>query len=245
MRFPFLHAIAQHTITRHIAAAVLCLQVFNAWAAPEAEPPGTRLTLQATASSEVILDTVRITLAAEIQAADQATASQQLATALDGAVKQAQGAAGITMHTGNYGVWPSRDNQGKITGWHGRGEIVLESKDFAATSALATRMSDKVAIANIAFILSNEARAAEERKLLDQVAQAFKARALDATKAFGFTSYRMVTLDLGGSGAMMPMPQAEPMMRMAKGAMSNAINAPLEAGKVAVSVSVNGTIALQ
>lgn len=245
MRFPLLHAITQRTITRYIAPAALCLLAFNTWAAPEAEPPGTRMTLQATASSEVVLDTVRITLAAEIQAADQATTSQQLAAALDAAAKQARGATGITMHTGNYGVWPNRDNQGKINGWHGRGEIVLESKDFAAASALASRMGDRVAIANIAFSLSNEARAAEERKLLDQVAQAFKARALDAAKAFGFSSYRMVKLDLGGSGAMEPMPRAAPMMSMAKGAMAGAVNAPLEAGTIIVSVSVSGTIALQ
>ncbi|HEY0294940.1 MAG TPA: SIMPL domain-containing protein [Bordetella sp.] len=239
MRFPSSHAMAHYA-----AQAVLCLLAFNVHAAtPDASPAGTRLTLQATASSEIPLDTVRITLAAETQSADQTTASQQLAAALDAAAKQAQGAAGIVSHTGNYGVWPNHDNQGKINNWHGRGEIVLESKDFAAASALATRMSDKVAISNIAFILSHEARAAEEHQLLGQVAQAFQARALDAAKAFGFSSYRMVELDLGGAGAAPPMPHPAAMMRMAKTA--DAIDAPLEGGSVVVSVSVNGTIALQ
>lgn len=228
-------------MTQCAAQAVLCLLAFNAHAVTAHESAGTRMTLQATASAEVPLDTVRITLAAETEAADQATASKELATALAAAVKEAQGAAGITSHTGNYGIWPSRDQAGKINGWHGRGEIVLQSKDFAAASALATRMNGTVAISNIVFVLSNEARQAQERKLLGQVAQAFQARALEAAKAFGFAGYRIEQLDLNGAGAAPP-PRPMPMMRMA--AKADEVNAPLEGGNVVVSVSVNGTIVL-
>lgn len=229
-------------MTQCAAQAVLCLLAFNAHAAAAHESAGTRMTLQATASAEVPLDTVRITLAAETEAADQATASKELATALAAAAKEAQGAAGITSHTGNYGIWPSRDQAGKINGWHGRGEIVLQSKDFAAASALATRMNGNVAISNIVFVLSNEARQAQEHKLLGQVAQAFQARALEATKAFGFSGYRIEQLDLNGAGAVPP-PRPMPMMRMA--AKADEVNAPLEGGNVVVSVSVNGTIVLR
>ena len=229
-------------MTQCAAQAVLCLLAFNAHAAAAHEPAGTRMTLQATASSEVPLDTVRITLAAETEAADQAAASKELAAALAAAAKEVQGAAGITSHTGNYGIWPSRDQAGKINGWHGRGEIVLQSKDFAAASALATRMNGNVAISNIVFVLSNEARQAQEHKLLGQVAQAFQARALEATKAFGFSGYRIEQLDLNGAGAVPP-PRPMPMMRMA--AKADEVNAPLEGGNVVVSVSVNGTIVLR
>jgi predicted secreted protein len=236
-------------MTQCAALAVLCLLAFNAQAVTAHESPavpaaGTRMTLQATASAEIPLDTVRITLAAETQAADQAAASKALAAALAAAAKEAQGAAGITSHTGNYGIWPSHDQAGKINGWHGRGEIVLESKDFAAASALATRMSGRVAISNIVFVLSTQARQAQERKLLGQVAQAFRTRALEAAKAFGFAGYRIEQLDLNGAGAgaVPPMPRPMPMMRMA--AKADEPNAPLEGGNVIVSVSVNGTIVL-
>lgn len=234
-------------MTQCAAQAVLCLLAFNVHAAAAHESPlvpaaGTRMTLQATASAEVPLDTVRITLAAETEAADQAAASKELATVLAAAAKEAQGAAGITSHTGNYGIWPNHDQAGKINGWHGRGEIVLESKDFAAASALATRMNDKVAISNIVFVLSSEARQAQEHKLLGQVAQAFRTRALEAAKAFGFAGYRIERLDLNGAGAVPPGPRPMPMMRMA--AKADEPNAPLEGGNVIVSVSVNGTIVL-
>lgn len=226
------------------AQAVLCLLAFNAGAATHELAPaqtGTRMTLQATASAEVPQDTVRITLAAETEAADQATASQELAAAMAAATKEAQGAAGITSHTGSYGIWPSRDQAGKINGWHGRGEIVLESKDFAAASALATRMNGKVAISNIVFVLSNEARQAQEQKLLRQVAQTFKARALEAARAFGFAGYRIEQLDLSGAGAAPPVPRPYMMRAVAN---SGGANAPLEGGNTVVSVSVNGTIVL-
>ncbi|MGN6581308.1 MAG: SIMPL domain-containing protein [Bordetella sp.] len=243
MQFP-----ALRIMTRCAAQAVLCLLVLGSQAAVAhessvAQATGARMTLQATASAEVPLDTVRITLAAETEAADQATASKTLAATLAAAAKEAQGAAGITSHTGNYGIWPSRDQAGKINGWHGRGEIVLESKDFAAASDLATRMNDRVAISGIVFVLSNEARRAQEHKLLSQVAQAFRARALEAAKAFGFAGYRIEQLDLNGAGAMPPVPRPMPMMRMA--AKADEVNAPLEGGNVTVSVSVNGTIVLR
>lgn len=239
--------LSSRIMTRCAAQAVLCVLAFGSQAAGARESSvapaaGTRMTLQATASAEIPLDTVRITLAAETEAADQATASKELATTLAAAAKAAQGAAGIASHTGNYGIWPSRDQAGKINGWHGRGEIVLESKDFAAASELATRMNDKVAISGIVFVLSNEARRAQERKLLGQVAQAFRARALEAAKAFGFAGYRIEQLDLNGAGGMPPVPRPMPMMRMA--AKADEVDAPLEGGNVTVSVSVSGTIVL-
>ena len=240
--------LSSRALVRSAVQAVLCLAAFNACAAEHGVPPastaGTRMTLQATASAEVPLDTVRITLAAEAEAADQAAVSQQLASVLAAAAKQAQGVAGITSHTGNYGIWPNRDNKGNIDGWHGRGEIVLESKDFAAASALATRMNGKVAISSIVFILSREARQAQERKLLGQVAQAFQARALEAAKAFGFSGYRIEKLDLNGAGEMPPMPRPMPMMRMAAKS-PEPVDAPLEGGNAVVSVSVSGTVVLR
>lgn len=242
MRFP-----SSRAVMRSAAQALLCLVVFNSHAAAHEIPPasaaGTRMTLQATASAEVPLDTVRITLAAETEAADQATASQQLAAVLAAAAKQAQGVAGITSHTGNYGIWPNRDNKGNINGWHGRGEIVLESKDFAAASALATRLNGKVAISNIVFVLSREARQAQEHKLLDQVAQTFRARALDAAKAFGFSGYRIEKLDLDGAGDAPPRPRPMPMIRMAARS-AEPVDAPLEGGNAVVSASVSGTVVL-
>jgi len=212
--------------------------------AEDAAARAPELTLQASASSDVQQDTVRITLASELEAATQAAAGKALTAALDDAVKRAQGTKDVEVRTGGYNVWPNTNDKGKIQNWRGRGEITLESKDFAAASALATKLSDKTAIAQISFLLSREAREAEERKLLAQAAEAFRDRALAAATAFGFSGYRVRQLELSGGGSPVPVPRPMGAQMMAKSSMAEAADVPLEAGKVTVSISVNGTVAL-
>jgi len=203
------------------------------------------LTLQASASTDVQQDTVRITLAAELEAESQAKATTGLSAVLDEAVKRTRDAKGINVRTSGYNVWPSTNEKGKIQNWRARGEITLESKDFAAASALASKLSDKVAISQINFSLSREAREAAEKKLLTQAADAFLARAQAAAQAFGYSNYRVQQLELSGGGSAVPVPR--PMNAMAKGFSSAAAvaDAPLEAGEITVTLSVNGTVALQ
>jgi len=204
------------------------------------------MTLQATASSEVKQDTVRISLSAEVEAPDQPAAGKKLTAALDDAIKRARDTKGVEVRTGGYNVWPNTNSKGKIGSWRGQGEIVLESKDFEAAAALASKLSDKTAISNISFSLSREAREAEERKLLKEAAQAFKDRALAAANAFRFSGYRLSKLELGGSGGPMPMPRMMGAAAMAKDASGGySPDVPLEAGDVTVSIAVNGTIVLQ
>jgi predicted secreted protein len=215
-------------------------------AAESAANRSPELTLQAMASSEVKQDTVRIALSAEVDAPDQPTAGQKLTAALEDVVKRARDTKDVEVRTSNFNVWPNMNNKGKIASWRGQGEIVLESKDFAAAAALASKLSDKTAISNISFSLSDAAREAEERKLLKEAAQAFKDRALAAANAFGFAGYRLSKLDLGGSGAPAPMPRMMGAAMAKGGSFSSAdVSVPLEAGNVTVSVAVNGTIALQ
>ncbi|WP_447917789.1 SIMPL domain-containing protein [Achromobacter aegrifaciens] len=204
------------------------------------------LTLQATASSEVKQDTVRISLSAEVEAQDQPAAGKKLTAALDDVVKRARDVKGVEVRTGGYNVWPNTSSKGKISSWRGQGEVILESKDFEAAAALASKLSDKTAISNISFLLSREARDAEERKLLKEAAQAFKDRALAAANAFGFSGYRLSKLELGGSGGPVPMPRMMGAAAMAKDASGGySPDVPLEAGNVTVSIAVNGTIVLQ
>ncbi len=215
-------------------------------AAAEAQRTAPELSLQASASSEVKQDTVRISLSVEIEANDQATAGKRLTAALDDVVKRARGAKNIDVRSGSYNIWPNTNSKGKIVNWRGQGEVVLESKDFEAASALAAKLGDKTAISNISFFLSREGREAEERKLLSQAAQAFKARALAAANAFGFSGYRLFKLELGGGGAPAPMPRMMgSQMAKSDAASAPAPGVPLEAGEVTVSVTVGGTIVLQ
>jgi predicted secreted protein len=196
--------------------------------------------LQAEAAAEVSQDTVRITLATEISDASQAAVAQALNKTLDEVMQKAKWHERIKASSGNYRVWPMNDKDGKITNWRGRGEIVLESADFAAASELASSLSERMPIANLAFFVSPKARAAKEAALLEQAAQAFRDRAQALTTAFGYTAYDIKEINLGGSGAQY---EAAPrVMAMAAGAQSKV---PLEAGTEMVSVSVQGSIFLR
>jgi len=235
-------------------AAIAAVQPVYAQAQTPAAPVATELstnrspemTLQATASSEVKQDTVRISLSAEVEAPDQPAAGKKLTAALDDVIKRARDTKGVEVRTGGYNVWPNTNSKGKIGTWRGQGEVVLESKDFEAAAALASKLSDKTAISNISFSLSREAREAEERKLLKEAAQAFKDRALAAANAFGFSGYRLSKLELGGAGGPVPMPRMLGAAAMAKDASGGySPDVPLEAGDVTVSIAVNGTIVLQ
>lgn len=220
-----------------LAGSVAALPVL----AREAEPAEPRATLSAEASSEVGQDTVEITLSAELAGASQTEVAEALNQRLDSVMKQAKGHQGIEARSGSYRIWPTTGRDGKIAEWRGQAEILLESRDFPAVSKLAASLGDRMPIAGLAFSVSRERRAAEEQKLLGQAVDAFKARAQALTQALGFADYRFRTVELGGAGAMPPVPM--PRMMMSAMAADKAAT-PVEGGRERVSVSVRGTIVL-
>src|SRR5690606_4118956 len=128
----------------------------------------------------------------------------------------------------------------KISNWRGRGEIVLESSDFAAASELAAKFTAQMPISNLSFSVSPEARAKQEEVLLESAAQAFRDRAQALASAFGFNDYAIKEIDLGGAGTRF---EAAPRMMMAKAADAGAV--PLEGGTERVTVTVRGSIFLR
>ncbi|MGE4339868.1 MAG: SIMPL domain-containing protein [Pigmentiphaga sp.] len=234
-----------------LAAAMAALLLTTAPAAAHERPRGEHrerpavLTLQAAASSQVVQDNVIITLASELEGAEQAEVAARLTEQLNKTLEQAGEPEGIRIRNGAWRVWPSTDRDGRITAWRGRAEVVLESRDIAAAAALAGRLTSLMAISAVSFDLSPEARATEEQRLLQEAANAFRQRATDAARAFGFEGYRIRSLNLSGDGLMV-MPKAEGMMMMrAASATADAAPPRLEPGEATVSLSVQGEVALQ
>ncbi len=213
--------------------------------ADASKPAQPQMTLSANAWSEVTQDTVNVSVAIEVTGADQPATGRMLSKELDAAMKIAKSDPAVTAHTGSIRVWAINNSKGKPTGWRGHGEIVLQSKKFDAASALASKLGDKSAISNVYFSLSREAREDQERKLLAQAADAFRARASAAAKAFGFSDYRIAKLELGGSGGEMARPAVYAMAKSAMAAAPADVAAPLAPDTVNVSVDVSGTIVLQ
>lgn len=226
-----------------IAAAALSLSAV-AVHAHESEERDSRkwpqASLRAEASAEVAQDTVRITLATEVSDSTQTAVAKALSDTLDATMKQAKGHDKIEATSGNYQVWPMNDKDGKISNWRGRAEIILESKDFAAASELASQLSDRMPIANLAFSVSPQARASQEEALLSEAASAFRQRAKAVAQSLGFADYDLRNVEVGGAGAQYQ-PSAPRMMAMA----ADKASVPLEGGRERVTVSIRGSIFLR
>lgn len=197
-------------------------------------------TLSASSSIEVDQDVVRVTLAAQEIADSQDKVSKELNKKLDSAMKQAKDQKKVQSKSGAYRIWPTTDKDGKVSQWRGYAEIILESKDFDATADLAAKLSDRMPIDGISFSVSNETKQAEEQSLLENAVKSFEERAQALTDALGFDTYKIKTIDLGGSGNQM----YSPMPKMLMAASADNAPAPIEGGKQDLSVSIQGEIYL-
>lgn len=188
-------------------------------------------------------DTVTIVLAAEFSEASQEVATRKLTEALDSVMKQAKAEQKVEARSGNYRVWPHTDKKGAITNWRGMAEVVLESSDFAAASKLAAQLSDRMPIAGMNFSVSKELRAEREQALLADAAKAFQARAQAVAESFGFASYRIKNVEVGGSGyAPSPMPRMA--MQSSAKVSSYSADVPVEPGTETIALSMQGSIFL-
>ncbi len=201
--------------------------------------------LSANGSMEVQQDSLSISLNTTREAVDASTVQTQLKTALDTALTEAKKTAladQLDVRTGNFSLYPRYGKDGKINGWQGSTELVLEGKDFARISAAAGKIQT-LTIANVAFSLSREQRTKSEGVAQSIAIDRFKAKAADIAKGFGFASYslREVSVNAADQG-FMPRPQVMAMkssLQMADSAV------PVEAGKSTVVVTVSGSVQLK
>ena len=228
-----------------LAAAVLlagAVMAQNAFAQNivQAQPSGV-LSLAAQASADVPQDVVDITLFYEQEAQDPASLTSVLNQRADAALRQAKGVDNVTAHSGSFTVYPSTDRDGRISAWRGRTEVVLESKDFAAASKLAGKMSDSMQVGSVAFSLSPEAQRAAEQKLSTQAIASFKQQAQSSAQAFGYSGYAIREVNIGHNGS-----SPRPVMMMAARSMGAdaKMSAPmaLEGGTSTVTVNVSGSV---
>jgi predicted secreted protein len=231
--------------TSTLAAAVLLAGAAMAQSAfaqsvIQAQPSGV-LSLAAQASADVPQDVVDITLFYEQEAQDPASLTTVLNQRADAALRQAKGVDNVTAHSGSFTVYPSTDRDGRISAWRGRTEVVLESKDFAAASKLAGKMSDSMQVGSVTFSLSPEAQRAAEQKLSTQAIASFKQQAQSSAQAFGYSGYAIREVNIGHNGS-----SPRPVLMMAARNMSAdaKMSAPmaLEGGTSTVTVNVSGSV---
>lgn len=185
-----------------------------------------------------------LSLATTREGSDAAGVQSELRKALDaalGEVKKTAQPGEMDVRTGTFSVNPRYGKEGKISGWVGRAELLLEGRDFPRITQAAARVST-MSIGSIAFGLSREQRAKVQTEAQSQAIERFKARAAEITKAFGFSGYglREITIDANDAGFAGP----RPMLMEARALSKAADTAPVavEPGKSVVQVSVSGSV---
>ncbi len=201
--------------------------------------------LSASGTVEVMQDLLVLTLSTTREGADAAAVQAQLKSALDGALADARRATlpgHMDVRTGNFSLFPRHDRTGKISGWQGTAELVLEGKDFARIAATAGKIQG-MAVGQVAFGLSREERSRVASQARSQAIEKFKAEASDIAREFGFSAFTLREVSVNGSDGLEARPR---MMAMAaKAAMASDAPIPVEAGKSTVVVNVSGSVQMR
>jgi len=208
--------------------------------------PANVVNISASGFLEVPQDWLSMRLNTTKEASDAATVQNQLKAALDEALAVAKSAAQprqMEVRTGQFSLYPRYTTGGKINGWQGSTELVIEGRDFATISATAGKIQT-LTMGQVGFSLSREAQQKLESDVQALAIERFKSRANDVAKGFGFTHYTLRELSISSAdqGGGQPYPRAVAMQ--ARAAMSDA-PVSVEAGKSTVNVTVSGSIQLR
>jgi len=226
-------------MSRYPTAFLLALLASTAALAAEPAPRYNTVSLQASAQRELANDLLSATLTVEVNDATPAAVANAVNARVNQALRSAREVEAVRAWSGSNQTFPvyTRDNQ--LQGWRGRGELRVESRDFAAAAALIGKLQSGMQLRAIQFSVSPEAQRAAEDALISEAIAAFKARAGIVQTALGGRGYKLQTLDVS-SGRNGPVPR----LAMASPAMAAQAVAPpaLEGGVTTITVNANGTI---
>ena len=234
--------------TKTIAACALITCVTGLYAQPIS---GMRDALQnvaqlsASGSVEVQQDLLSIAMNTTATGADANAVQTQLKQALDAALAIARPAVvpgQLDLRTGNFSLYPRYDKNGKISGWQGSTELVLDGRDFTRITTTAGKIQS-LTMGNISFALSREQRTKVEAEAQTIAIDRFKAKALEVSRNFGFTGYTLREVSINANDQnFQPRPRAMAMQAKSADAES-AVS--VEAGKSTVLVNVNGSVQMR
>jgi predicted secreted protein len=230
--------------TRTILAGCALALASLAAGAQALPPPQNVLQLQASGTVEVQQDLLQMTLSTSRDGTDPAAVQAQLRSTLEAALAEAKKSAQpqqLDVRTGNFSIYPRNNRDGRISGWMGTAELILEGRDFSRISQAAGRIQG-MTLAGVSFGLSREQRARVEGEAQAQAIDRFKGKAAELAKAFGFGGYTLREVSVNTNE-----PGFSPRLRMmaADAKVSSSEAVPVEPGKAAVTVTVSGSVQLR
>lgn len=205
--------------------------------------------LSAVGSVEVNQDLLVVTLSASEEGSNAAAVQKRLQQVVDAALATARPQAkngAMELRTSGFNVYPrTTSKDGKIAGWQGRAQLVLQGKDFDRITSAATQVQG-MQVSQVTFGLSKEGRAKVEGDAQSQAIEQFQIKANSLAKAFGFAGYslREVAVNSNENTGRPQMYQAA-MMKSSMAADAESAPLAVEAGKTTVEVQVTGSVQLK
>ena len=201
--------------------------------------------LSSSGSVEVQQDLLSIAMNTTASGPDANAVQTQLKQALDAALAIARPAVSpgqLDLRTGNFSLYPRYDKNGKINGWQGSTELVLDGRDFTRITTTAGKIQT-LTMGNVSFALSREQRTRVEAEAQTIAIERFKAKALEVSKSFGFNGYTLREVSINANDQNFP-PRPRVMAMQAKAADAESA-VSVEAGKSTVLVNVNGSVQMR
>lgn len=229
---------------RTALAPLAVLFAAAAFAQPQLEPRLNQVDLQAEVSREVQNDLMTATLFAEVNDPSAAQMANQLNRTTAEALRTAGEFKSVKARSGSTSTYPIYDRANKLTGWRGRSEIRLESKDLQAMASLIGKLQSSIQLGQVAFTVSPELRRQTENELIVEAVAAFRGRADIATKALGGKSYKIRRMGINTSGAF-PAPRTALAARAMAASAAEAVPPAFEGGTGTVHVNANGTVEVE
>jgi len=197
------------------------------------------------ATREVVQDRLGITLQVLRDGSDAATVQSQLKQVLESALAEARKAAepgALDVRTGGFAIFPRHAKDGRIAGWQGQAELVLEGRDAARVAQMAGRLA-ALNVTGVGYSLSRELSERHEAELAAEAIRKYRERAAELARQFGYSGYTLgeVSVQTADAG-----PGPRPAMFRGKAAEMAAADAamPVEPGKGTLTATVSGTILL-
>lgn len=205
------------------------------------------VSFSASATEELVQDQMTVTLQAIKEGAAASEVQASLKATLDAALVEARKAVqshgGLDVKTGSFSVSPRYGNNGKINGWQGSAQLVIEGTDTARISQLAGKLT-QLNVVGVGYGLSRNLREARESALTSQAIARFRSRAQQMAQDFGFKSYTLGDVSVSSTD---PGFEGRPVMYAMRAKAMDVADAPLpvEPGKGVLSVTVSGQVVLR
>lgn len=224
---------------------VAALALTSAASRADTGPAQNVVRFSSSATQEVTQDLLSITLQATREGSQAAEVQAGLKQVLEAALMEARKTAqsqGMEVRTGAFSVQPRYNSSGRVNGWQGFAQLILEGTDIARITQATGRLN-QLNVINVNYGLSRALREQYESSLTSQAIARFKARASQIAADFGMKGFTLGEVSVSSTDpGFEPRPYLSKAMAMRAEAADSPL--PVEPGKGVLSVTVNGQVNL-